>query len=87
MNSLKPTHNFLTKISGIYPHTREQTIAELSKSKRKGPVDIDISTIEAYIHFAHDGYCTAYHKDNSYNQAWWDGALAMARWIQEADGQ
>ena len=87
MNSFKPTHNSLTKISGIYPHTREQTIAALSKSKKKGPVDIDISTIEAYIHFAHDEYCKAYHEDNSYNQAWWDGALAMARWIQEADGQ
>ena len=87
MNSLKPTHNSLTKISEIYPHTREQTIAELSRSKRKGPVDIDISTIEAYVHFASDGYDVAFKEDNSYNQAWWDGALAMARWIQESDGQ
>ena len=87
MNSFKPTHNSLTKISGIYPHTREQTIAELSKFKKKGPVDIDISTVEAYIHFASDEYDKAFREDNSYNQAWWDGALAMARWIQEADGQ
>jgi len=87
VNSLKPTHNSLTKISGIYPHTREQTIAELSKNKEDGPVDIDKSTIQAYIHFASDEYDKAFREDNSYNQAWWDGALAMARWIQEADGQ
>jgi|TARA_R100000084_G_scaffold57997_1_gene24616 hypothetical protein len=87
VNSLKPTHNSLTKISGIYPHTREQTIEELSKLKNKGLVDIDRSTIEAYIHFASDGYDAAFKEDNAHNQAWWDGALAMARWIQEADGQ
>ena len=87
VNSLKPTHNSLTKISGIYPHTREQTIAELSKNKEDGSVDIDRSTIQAYIHFASDEYDKAFREDNSYNQAWWDGALAMARWIQEADGQ
>ena len=87
MNSSRPTLNSLTKISGIYPHTREQIIAELSKLKNKGLVDIDRSTIEAYIHLASDGYDKAFRADNAHDQAWWDGALAMARWIQEADGQ
>lgn len=87
VNFSKPTHNSLTKISEIYPRTRERTIAELSKLKNKGLVDIDRSTIEAYIHFASDEYEKAFKRDKAYEQAWWDGAQAMARWIQEADGQ
>jgi len=77
----------LTRISGIYPPFREQIIEQLSEFKNQGPVDIDRSTIEAYIHFASDGYDKAFRADNAHDQAWWDGALAMARWIQEADGQ
>ena len=87
VNFSKPTHNSLTKISEIYPRTRERTIAELSKLKNKGLVDIDRSTIEAYIHWAGDEYSKAFNEKRNFDTAWWDGALAMARWILEADGQ
>jgi len=86
-NFLRLTRNSLSSNSETYPHTREQTIAELSEYKKKGLVDIDRSTIEAYIHFASDNYNTAFNDNKSFETAWWDGALAMARWIQEADGQ
>jgi len=46
-----------------------------------------MSTLEAYVHYASEEYDKAFREDNSYNQAWWDGALAMARWIIEAEGQ
>ena len=87
VNSYKPTHNSLTRISGIYPRSRERVISELSKLKNKGPVDIDRSIIEAYIHYANDEYVKSFKTDKAYESAWWDGAQAMARWIREADGQ
>jgi hypothetical protein len=77
----------LTKISVTYPPTREQTIAALSEFKQQRKADIDLSTLQAYVHYASEEYDKAFHEDNSYNQAWWDGALAMARWIIEAEGQ
>lgn len=46
-----------------------------------------MSTLEAYVHYASEEYDKAFHEDSSHNQAWWDGALAMARWIIEAEGQ
>ena len=70
-----------------YPPTREQTIAQLSEFKTKRPADINIATLEAYCHFASEEYDKAFHDDSPYDQAWWDGALAMARWIIEAEGQ
>ena len=70
-----------------YPHTREQTIAQLSEFKTQRPAEINIATLEAYCHFASEEYDKAFHDDSEYDQAWWDGALAMARWILEAEGQ
>ena len=46
-----------------------------------------MSTLEAYVHYASEEYDKAFREDSPYNQAWWDGALAMARWIIEAEGQ
>ena len=71
----------------IYPHTREQIIAQLSEFKTKGTADIDVSTLQAYAHYASEEYDKAFHADNSHDCAWWDGALAMARWILDAEGQ
>ncbi len=70
-----------------YPPTREQTIALLSDFKNSRPADLDMKTLEAYVHFASEEYDKAFHCDNTHDQAWWDGALAMARWIIEAEGQ
>ena len=70
-----------------YPPTREQTIAVLSEFKAKGLADIDISTLHAYAHYASEEYDKAFHADNMHDKDWWDGALAMARWIIEAEGQ
>ena len=86
-NFLRQTRNSLKKNSGTYPHSREQIIEELSEFKEKGVVDIDRSTIEAYIHWAGDEYSKAFNEKRNFDTAWWDGALAMARWILEADGQ
>ena len=82
-NFLRLTRNSLSSTSETYPHTRERIIAELSEHKKKGLVGIDRSTIEAYIHFASDNYNTAFHASKTFNSAWWDGALAMARWIMD----
>lgn len=71
----------------IYPHSREQTIAELSEFKVSRPCDIDMRTLEAYAHYASENYDAAFKADDSTAQQWWDGALAMARWIIEANGQ
>ena len=86
-NFLRQTRNSLKRDSGTYPHTREQIIEELSEFKKKGVVDIDRSTIEAYIHWAGDEYSKAFNEKRNFDTAWWDGALAMARWILDADGQ
>jgi len=70
-----------------YPPTREQIIAQLSEFKASKPADIDVATLEAYCHFASEEYDKAFHAGSNHDQAWWDGALAMARWILEAEGQ
>ena len=71
----------------IYSPTREQTIAALSEFKQQRKADIDLSTLQAYVHYASEEYDKAFHDDSAHDQAWWDGALAMARWILEAEGQ
>ena len=71
----------------IYPPTRERTIAQLSESKTKGPADIDLSTLQAYVHYASEEYDKSFRQGSVHDQRWWDGALAMARWILEAEGQ
>lgn len=83
----KNTPNSSTEIFVTYPPTREKTIAALSECKKRRKADIDMSTLEAYLHYASDNYEKAFHVDNKHDQAWWDGALAMARWIIEAEGQ
>ena len=70
-----------------YPSTREQTIAALSEFKQRRKADIDMSTLEAYAHYASEEYDKSFHDDDAHDQAWWDGALAMARWIIEDEGQ
>lgn len=70
-----------------YPPSREQTIAALSEFKQQRKADIDLSTLQSYVHYASEEYDKAFHKDSARDQAWWDGALAMARWILEAEGQ
>ncbi len=70
-----------------YPPTREQTIAALSEFRKQRKADIDMSTLEAYVHYASENYDKAFHADNTHDQDWWDGALAMARWIIEEEGQ
>ena len=69
-----------------YPPTREQTIAQLSEFKKSRPAELDMKTLHAYVHFASEEYDKAFHSDSAHDQAWWDGALAMARWIVEAEG-
>lgn len=69
-----------------YPLTREQTIAQLSEFKEDRPADIRYSVLLAYAHYASEEYDKAFHNDSAHDQAWWDGALAMARWIIEAEG-
>tara|TARA_R110001592_G_scaffold195672_1_gene443362 strand:- start:249 stop:512 length:264 start_codon:yes stop_codon:yes gene_type:complete len=83
----KNTPNSLTEISVTYPPSREQTIAALSEFKQRRKADIDMSTLEAYVHYASEEYDKSFHADNANDQAWWDGALAMARWIIDAEGQ
>ena len=83
----KNTPNSSTEIFVIYSPTREKTIAALSEFKKRRKADIDMSTLEAYLHYASDNYDKAFHVDNKHDQHWWDGALAMARWIIEAEGQ
>ena len=68
-----------------YPLTREQTIAQLSEFKENRPADLQYGTLLAYAHYASEEYDKAFHNDNAHDQAWWDGALAMARWIIEAE--
>lgn len=46
-----------------------------------------MSTLEAYVHYASEEYDKSFHRDSAHEQAWWDGALAMARWIIEEEGQ
>lgn len=71
----------------IYPLSREQTIEELSDYKTSRPVELDYKTLQAYAHYASENYDAAFKQDDRDAQQWWDGALAMVRWIIEAEGE
>ena len=71
----------------IYPPSREQTIEELSEYKQSRPAELDVKWLQAYAHYASENYEAAFKADDRDAQQWWDGALAMVRWIIEAEGQ
>jgi hypothetical protein len=67
--------------------SRARRIEALSEHRASRPAEIDLATIESFIHLANDEYQRAFRTDDRDQQMWWDGAERMARWIYESHGQ